>query len=733
MANVGILPFSDGKQLICGFCVSNEKPEIIAIAKLMPDEDIKGAVIAASELGKGKLVLFGSPLYFERALLQNKSIEQLLKNTIAWGANGRRKLKIAVPGDTDPAFIDFLRAQKAEVCLNKNKELQKHTSILILTEDVQDSLQQAEVESFIRKGGTLLFASPYGERMKNTEAGRSAANMPLRINDLLLKAGVYAPNFLITPRADNQNLITDSIPAYLQLNTILSAFKNNQDIFSNQTYEFLIAPAIDLMIENNELNSPVIQQYKLFLDSNDSIPLPSKTSPLGIGSPRMKLLYRLKYQLAKKMFYDKDHSAKAPAAQLFPGQVPADAQSVSKELSIPVRVGIQGLHEPSSVFYRPHTTGLYAAAGDILKIRISAKDLKQHLKVQIGVHSDDLMHMQQLTREGVDLTRTFELDKEETEVYSPYGGLLLLNISDTTQLKTISIKVEAAVKSPYFKLGTTTVEEWKNTIRNAPGPWAELVTDKIILTVPSERIRQLEDPVKLLQFWDEVMDADADLAMIPAKRRYPERIIVDEQVAYGYMFTMPDRIVVPDDKSTELMLDENALRTSGSWGHFHEMGHRHQFWGIDFDGTSEVTVNLYSMYIYDQVLKKGIYNHDAIPSKAAVEQKVKNYLFNSPSYEKWMNDPFIALSMYIEIIEEFGWAPIKEVHAKYRKISPARYPQSNQERIDLWFVTLSAVTHRNMTAFFEAWKIPVSEDAKKKVQNYPGWLPITIRLYGFLK
>nr|WP_279592482.1 M60 family metallopeptidase [Hymenobacter defluvii] len=77
-------------------------------------------------------------------------------------------------------------------------------------------------------------------------------------------------------------------------------------------------------------------------------------------------------------------------------------------------------------------------------------------------------------------------------------------------------------------------------------------------------------------------------------RRHPERVVVDQVVASGsYMFTDAKKIVVPDDTyGCEQMLDVNYLQQQGSLGHFHELGHRHQFHGIDFSGLREVSVNL---------------------------------------------------------------------------------------------------------------------------------------------
>lgn len=82
-------------------------------------------------------------------------------------------------------------------------------------------------------------------------------------------------------------------------------------------------------------------------------------------------------------------------------------------------------------------------------------------------------------------------------------------------------------------LGETTQEEWKRRIQENPGPWGELATDNIILTVPTANLRALENPEPLLRLWDEVMQAVARLGAEPFPLRLPQRIVADVQISVG--------------------------------------------------------------------------------------------------------------------------------------------------------------------------------------------------------
>lgn len=84
-----------------------------------------------------------------------------------------------------------------------------------------------------------------------------------------------------------------------------------------------------------------------------------------------------------------------------------------------------------------------------------------------------------------------------------------------------------------FFIGETSKEEWKRHLLEYPGPWGELATDNLILTVPAANLRTLENPEPLLRLWDEVMQAVAKLGGEPFPLRLPQRIVADVQISVG--------------------------------------------------------------------------------------------------------------------------------------------------------------------------------------------------------
>jgi hypothetical protein len=716
LKNIRSMIMPDTPNYVCATIPANERVQIIATANAQDKKGILSAIIT-SRLGKGKIIIIGSNHYFQKPLLDNNNIQNFIGNAIKWGKKSKKR-KIQLWGRNNDLAIHLKKFHYQYISDSNNISA---ADIIILNHDITDSIKLNSVENFVKNGGTLIFGSPVSDLMKQYKFDYYT----LYINQLFLKAGLYhtSEKFAIN---DNKGLLnTGEIPAYMHISTLLKSLKAHGLVPPKDEVGAYSSTIANYLFNNSDSATTFQEIDSLFGSPTNRLIIPSESSPVVKSDAKNYLAYQIQefLNMRQSSIYPTQNSIN-PASKDFPGEVDRSAVRMSEEVVIPVKVGNQGLLEPNSVYYRWHSTGLYVAAGDKVSVTIKSQYIDQHLKAQIGVHEDDLSNMPYYARTEGNLTQTYELNKLTTAILSPFGGLLMINIPDTSTLKNIRIQVNGAVKAPYFKLGETTNADWQQTIRNYPAPWAELATGKIILTVPAYRIRSLDNPEKLMKFWDVIMDTEAKLANIVTKRIHPERIITDRQVAYGaYMFTLPHKIVVPDDESCELMLNEDLLRTKGSWGHFHELGHRHQFWGIDFSGLSEVTVNLYTMYIYDKVLHKGIYNHEGIPSKQAVMDSIKLYMANKPSFKKFCNDPFLALKMYIELIENFGWQSIEQVFETYRKLPKEQYPATEAQQIDYWFTCICAATHKDLSAFFEKWQIPVSQSVSESVKNYPSWLP----------
>ncbi len=437
--------------------------------------------------------------------------------------------------------------------------------------------------------------------------------------------------------------------------------------------------------------------------------VPTAKRPLTSKNPLGRLLLTLQVQETKRAAPEKVRAH--PAAVEFPGAVPADAKRVTRTLQIDTRVSDW------------HSTGLYAAPGKVITVTVPKTAAGKKLAVRIGAHKDRLWRHDRWRR-APEICRQFPIDGPTTRAANAFGGLVYVVVPRECDLGTIKVTIRGAVEAPYYVHGVTDLKQWREAIRSRPAPWAELVTKKIVLTLPSKVVRGLDDPKDVMDFWDRVMDACAELAARPLDRPRPERYVPDVQISAGYMhagypiMTLLDMPPVMVDKARM-----TANKHGGVWGLFHETGHNHQSRDWTFGGTGEVTVNLFTMYVFETVCgMEPTKAHGSISDKARA-RKMKTY-FAAPDFEKkWKRDPFLGLIMYIQLKESFGWDAFKKVFAEYRNLPRNERPRSDDEKRDQWMVRLSRTVGRNLGPFFQAWRVPTSEKARASIANLPTWLP----------
>ena len=438
--------------------------------------------------------------------------------------------------------------------------------------------------------------------------------------------------------------------------------------------------------------------------SKTAVPRPKQ--PLSMDRPLERLSLTLQLQRLDKT--PPEEIAAHPAAAAFPGSVPKDAPRVVREVEIDTSV-------PNW-----HGTGLYAAPGELIAVELPASATKAGLGVRIGAHSDRLWGKDTWRRCPV-ICRRFSLKAPRTNAANPFGGPVYIEVPKNAKPGTVTARISGAVEAPYFRLGVTDLDQWRSSIRARPAPWAELATDKVILTLPSEAIRHLDDPQELMQFWNRVLDCCADLATIPLERRRPERYVADTQISAGYMHSGYPIMVQMD--MPPVMVDKVRLTAQahgGVWGLFHEVGHNHQSADWTFAGSGEVTVNLFTLYVLENACGIPIRQSRDVLGKGRAT-RVAKYKAGGTNFDEWKRDPFLALIMYVELQEAFGWEAFKRVFAEYRDLPPGERPKTDDEKRDQWLVRFSHTVGRDLGPFFQGWGVPVSPAARASVADLPEW------------
>ena len=708
-----------------------------AIPLVLDNANPPSVVAAAAPMGTGRVVLL-THSYLDDRILSRDDTARFITNAIWWLARDNDAPKVVIVGAPSPAQLRANGIDARALGRDWTEQLAGADVLLLATADL-DASQIAAVRDFVQRGGGLLAGMcPWGtaqvrrEPVDRTPLARLVASSGIAFTDGYARSdrGGFDACTPPTP-ASNGALAFDALEDFALGRAVprdsplappqpeepdAHAGHNHgppRRIDETQTAVHAATQVVRWMPDWNEV--PEAQRTMSRIESLRSthsrgiVPRPEAPIKRQDGLGRALAAADIAAYLRMKPPAVRAY----PGANDYPGEVSRDAPRISKPLSLALSVP------------RWHSTGLYAPAGETIRIAIPADAAGTGLAVRIGAHTDALWHLDSWQR-APEISLAWPLDSAQTEVTSPFGGLIYIEVPDRMALEarrsgsapTLPVTIDGAVESPHFTLGTTSADEWRARIRTLGAPWAELATDKVILTVPASEVRELDDPAALMTFWDSLIDAASDLRGIPRERPFPHRYVPDVQISAGYMHAGYPIMTHLDASIPMTRLDQMR---KGQWGLFHELGHNHQDPMWTFEGTGEVTCNLWSIYLLETCCKT-----TWEPGKEGHgnrERRWSEYDADGRPFGKWQSDPFLALQMYEQVKNRFGWEPFTAVFREYDRLPRDQRPKGTQEQIDQWMVRLSRACGHSLAPFFDAWGVPITDGARADVKELPVWMP----------
>ncbi len=409
-----------------------------------------------------------------------------------------------------------------------------------------------------------------------------------------------------------------------------------------------------------------------------------------------------------------------PSHVEFPGEVPANATRISRIVTIDGNQS--GL--PSNFGYsqaRSHvrmTTGLYAAPGEVVTVTLPSEAVDSDIYVLVGAHSDNLWEKNQLHRHP-QIVRWWNVDQHHMEVGNAFGGPIYIAVSPGSTLGVFQVTISNAVKAPTYIHGHTDVFQWLQEYRHDPAPWAEIGSDQFILTVPSNEIRDLDDPDDLMDWWDEALGMEHELyGFLPWPR--VERAVFDTQISAGWMHS--GYPFMAHDLSVPGVVNVSYMAENGDWGMFHELGHNHQWMPSTLPGTTESSCNFASVYLMEELV--GIEGHGAI-SPDQRSSRMRSYFEDGSNISNW--SVWVALDTYLIIKEEWGWEPITEALSVYYNLPNDEVPEGDIEEFNEWVVRISNSTGYNLAPYHEAWGFPLTQATFDALEYLPVWVDDPLR------
>jgi len=483
---------------------------------------------------------------------------------------------------------------------------------------------------------------------------------------------------------------------------------------------------------------PVLESLRLTgdLPSATAHPTAGPAAPGPSGVPWNRPLDRLALTWADWVEMRKPPAKmrKLPAADVFPGPVPADLPRVAETVTVDLEVPFW------------HSTGLYAPPGEPVTVEIAEALAGRGLEIQVGCHTDTLWHLEDLQR-APGIAKTYPLAKARTVVANPFGGLIEVvvpaanrspdgivpedfgwGVKPVVRVPTpVKVRIKGAVHAPRYVHGETPVEEWREGFRYLPVPMAELVGKSIVFQVPAALACRVDNPDRVIEFWDEVMKHQADLAGWTTQVA-PMYFALDRQIAAGGGHSGYP-IMAYEDWAGEI-LDVAMTRSAGGWGTYHEIGHNHQSSeGWTFQDQVEVTVNLFSLYCNMKMSGWKIAVTDAPPTEdwrrvtsKAFHLGALRRVFSRTGEGDWKQaDLADRLAFHVELIDAFGWDAVKKVLLSYH--TDPRFPADEAGRGGEFMVRWSKTVGRNLYGFFRGWGIEMPAGIEARVKDLPGWSP----------
>ncbi|MDA8646149.1 M60 family metallopeptidase [Porticoccaceae bacterium] len=246
-------------------------------------------------------------------------------------------------------------------------------------------------------------------------------------------------------------------------------------------------------------------------------------------------------------------------------------------------------------------TGYYLSAGSIGEVVVPPELVGRGYSILVGAHTAD--HQRKNNPKRMDRVSTrFEITQQTTKIGNPLGGGIYIEVPYLETLGPKEIQLRGVIKSPLYSLRSfdkTTADEWLSQ-RSHPGPWADFVSDKFMMQVPTSWIYDFDQPEELMTKWDLAMDGVSEfMGILPEDRNkvvaYLQPDLRIRHGAFGIGYPQVNELYDPEREETGNSTHWFLTNPSQSYVEYHEMGHAQLI--SMFSGETEAIVNFPHVYV----------------------------------------------------------------------------------------------------------------------------------------
>lgn|GEM_PF-1464021 len=371
------------------------------------------------------------------------------------------------------------------------------------------------------------------------------------------------------------------------------------------------------------------------------------------------------------------------------------------------------------------STGLYALPGKRVTVVVPNEWAAKGMKLRIGHHNT--ASAKNVLDCMPDTRRQAVLKTAETAAVSPYGGLLFIEVPKEVGLSDVSVTLSGAVTAPRFVLGETTDETWRDS-REAPAPWGELVADRIVIVAHSEALRQLDNPTKLMTWWDDAVTRHE--GFYNHDRGMPFRM-------HGMHFARMGVSYWPLEWSktrVDSILDARKLAAYSDGLFLHEHGHHCDNGAMFFGNIGESTCNWAGYYMKGTGADFAWKDTEETHMLALFDRTNSHH--QEITQDKWWTKRYThywsypCTSMMVGYVQGFGWEAFKTVvhrftrpedpvntmgifqtpvtKKRWHQLSAEDKEKLNQIKIDKWLIFLSQEAKHDVRPYFVHFALKAS-------------------------
>src|SRR6218665_4050650 len=629
-------------------------------------------LVAAAEFGKGRIVAIShnaySVAFSQEDQNQESAVKEFHDNLKQWLTKGTFEKNDSIINAGDEVNLETLKSSK------------------IVLYNGGGNIYLAHLIEFVRNGGGLLHTeTPWGWIDLNGGKPLSDAPYAALLNDAGLS---YTGEYISAD--DTGFCVMDNTAGHAHLLTILDEAVKDFNMAVDQVN---MLNRWTYVAANEFLKFKSLWE-KLFGTCRDELKIPSRENPVTDKKDQSTMNIWL---LCVKLL--QPEHVKAPGVELFPFDFSTDPPLKSHTLEF---------HSDRDDV---HSTACYLPAGQTLKVQVESGNEGQDWQLLMGCHTDELQNQKELRRWPV-VYKKVKLTQKSQELSTLFGGLIYL-ISPNKESQSITVKLENVVDSPRFKLteGEKGKESWELS-RQSPGLWADIEGRFIAMTLPASSVKEMEFDAltSVMKTWDSVVSLSHDLRGTDVSKNRREWFVTDEQPGGGYMHAGYPMVTHMDVSvpTNEFFLLNGSVAKVGHWYPFHEIGHNMQRNEWTFEGTREVTGEIFNLYAMDTICHIKPWIHKWLRDQLTPTQK---FLNEGANFEEWKKSSVIALFVYAQLAHEFGWESYRKVFHRYEAMGKSERPTDDQKKIDTWFSIFSETVGCNLAPLASFWGIPLSSEA----------------------